>query len=63
MAKLTIGTKRHSDGYEVEYDSSVEPADQEGSDAPEEFGRFEALTRELVKVPKRELDEKRRGES
>jgi hypothetical protein len=28
---------------------------------PEEFGRFEALTRKLLRVPKAELDEKRRA--
>jgi hypothetical protein len=28
-----------------------------------EFERFEELTRKLVNVPKKELDEKRRGES
>jgi len=29
---------------------------------PDEFARFEDLTRKLVQVPKRELDEKRKGE-
>jgi hypothetical protein len=30
---------------------------------PDEFAQFEHLTRKLVRVPKRELDEKREGES
>jgi hypothetical protein len=30
---------------------------------PEEFGRFEGLTRKLFKVPKSELDEKRQKDS
>ena len=36
------------------------PASSHGR-RPEEFRSFEALTRKLVGVPKRELDEKRKG--
>jgi hypothetical protein len=37
--------------------------EQEGQPVPGEFKRFEDLSRKLVSVPKRELDEKRRDES
>lgn len=39
---------------------------EDSADRPtpeEEFGRFKSLTRKLVSVPKKELDEKREGES
>ena len=37
-------------------DASV--PDSEESDKPEEFGRFEDLTNKLLRVPKKELDQK-----
>jgi hypothetical protein len=39
---------------------TVEFVPQPSSDTPEEFERFTELTRKLAKVPKEELDQKRR---
>ena len=41
----------------------VSPTEGTPEDKPQEFQRFEGLTRKLVNVPKRELDEKRKRES
>jgi hypothetical protein len=37
------------------------PKGQPRDEKPEEFSRFEVLTSELIKVPKKELDEKRKA--
>jgi hypothetical protein len=37
------------------------PAEPPRKDSPEEFGRFEQLTRKLLKVPKSAVDDKRRN--
>ena len=42
-----------------ELDAANEPVLDEAIEAPSEFERFENLTRKLVNVPKKELDEKR----
>jgi hypothetical protein len=39
------------------------PPSSEQREPEGEFGRFEDLAHKLVNVPKRELDERRRGES
>jgi hypothetical protein len=44
--------------------ASTEPSERSKSkpgETPEEFERFEALTKRLLEVSKRELDEKRNG--
>jgi hypothetical protein len=47
-----------------EYTRRVATESQNGSDphGSDEFERFEKLTKELLQVPKSELDEKRRNE-
>lgn len=39
----------------------VSPASPTGPAKPDEFDRFEDLTRKLTQVPKAEIDEKRKG--
>ena len=41
---------------------SEQPADKASAgERPEEFSRFEALTRKLIRVPKSEVDAKRKA--
>ncbi len=51
------------DKTESELSEKDEGASVLDASKPDEFARFEDLTRNLVRVPKRELDEKRKDES
>lgn len=57
------GIKMARDKTESELSEKDEGASVLDASKPDEFARFEDLTRNLVRVPKRELDEKRKDES